>query len=97
MRYARGVGAKPDVQLLANGDILVPVKDGDGGWQMSRVAPEESDYAGWLKVVQRRDRGPGPLARSLSFWIAAVIVFLGIVVILIVISLLVSHGVSRSA
>ena len=40
--------AAPDVQLLASGDILVPVKDDGGGWRITRVAPEEADYADWL-------------------------------------------------
>jgi hypothetical protein len=72
------VGAKPDVQLLANGDILVPVKEDGGTWRMSRVMTDDAEYAGWLCVVQDRDRDPGLLARGMSFWVSAVLVLFGI-------------------
>jgi hypothetical protein len=70
--------AAPDLQLLANGDILVPVEDGAGAWRMSRVAIEDAGYAEWLRIIQERDRDPGLLARGVSFWVSAVLVLCGL-------------------
>ncbi len=77
-RYARTVGAKPDVQLVANGDILVPVADDGVTWRMSRVTTDDPEYAEWLRFVQDRDRDPGLLARGVSFWASALLVLVGI-------------------
>ena len=84
--------AKPDVQLLANGDILVPVKHAGAGWRTSRVTVDDAEYADWLGVVQARDRGPGLIARSVSFCVGGVLVFVAIVAVLIVVSLLIGHA-----
>ena len=46
-RYPRRVGAVPDLQLLADGDILVPVREA-GAWRVERLQPSDTDYAGWL-------------------------------------------------
>jgi hypothetical protein len=57
---------KPDVQLLPNGDILVPVEaeDTESGWRVSRVSPDDDDYADWLRVVQ----GAQPADASKTKW-----------------------------
>jgi hypothetical protein len=83
------VKPEPDVQLLANGDILVPVKDDGGGWRITRVTPDEAEYAEWLSVVQQRERGPGTFARAVDFWTAGALVFFGIFIGITVITLLV--------
>ncbi len=67
----------PEVQLLADGDILVPVEDSGGKWRMSRVGVDDDAYAEWLRTIQERDRDPGLLARGVSFWVSAVLVFFG--------------------
>ncbi len=67
----------PEVELLANGDLLVPVAADGGGWRITRLAPEAPGYAGWLSFVQQRDRGPGIFARGVGFWSAAIIVLVG--------------------
>lgn len=67
----------PDPQLLANGDILVPVAVDRGEWKMSRVAVDDDGYAEWLRTIQQRNREPGLLARGVSFWASAGLVFFG--------------------
>lgn len=66
----------PEVELLANGDLLVPVAS-NGGWRITRLAPETPGYAGWLSFVQQRDRSPGIFARGVGFWTAAIVVLVG--------------------
>jgi hypothetical protein len=78
------VGAKPDVQLLASGDILLPVSEESGAWRMSRITTDDVEYAEWLSYVQDRDRNPGLLARGISFRVSALLVLVGIWVFLIV-------------
>jgi len=51
--------------------------ENNGAWSMSRLAPDDADYVGWLCLIQKRDRDPGLLARGVSFWVSAVIVFFG--------------------
>ena len=81
------MAAKPEAQLLANGDILVPAKDGEDGWRMSRVTVDEAEYAEWLGVIQERDRKPGLLAKGVAFWASAAVVLVGFWVLIIVIAL----------
>ena len=52
---------KPEVQLLPNGDILVPVEaeDSESGWRVSRVSPDDDDYADWLSVAQNAQSADG--------------------------------------
>jgi hypothetical protein len=52
----------PDIQLLPDGDILVPVKE-RGQWRMVRVRPADEEYAFWLSAVQWRSR-PGLIRRA---------------------------------
>ncbi len=78
------MGAKPDAQLLANGDILVPAAEDGGAWRMSRVTTDDVDYAKWLRFIQDRDRDPGLLARGVSFWASALLVLVGVWVFFIV-------------
>jgi hypothetical protein len=85
------MGGRPDLQLLANGDILVPVKE-DGAWRVQRVVPDDAEYASWLEAVQRGNREPGLLARGVSFWLAGVLVFFGFVLFLMILSLLLTHA-----
>jgi hypothetical protein len=80
------VGGRPDAQLLANGDILVPLKDG-GAWRISRVVPDQAEYADWLCAIQERERGPGLLERGVSFWVSAGLVLLAFWPAVIVIAL----------
>ena len=80
------MGGRPDAQLLANGDILVPVKDG-GAWRMSRVVPDQAEYAEWLCETQERERGPGLLERGVSFWVSAGLVLLAFWAVVFVIVL----------
>lgn len=70
---------RPDLQLLANGDILFPVKGNGGGWQMSRVHPDDAEYADWLCEVQDQEREPGMLERGLAFWVSGVLLFFGLI------------------
>jgi hypothetical protein len=84
------VGRKPDLQLLANGDILVPEKEANG-WRMSRLDPDDATYAQWLRAVQDRDREPGPIERGVSFWLAGVLVLLALTMLVMVLSVLTSH------
>lgn len=67
----------PEVELLANGDLLVPVAADNGDWRIARLAPETPGYAGWLTFVQQRDRTPGLFARGVGFWTAAIVVLVG--------------------
>jgi hypothetical protein len=76
--------AAPAPQLLENGDILVPVERAEDGWGISRVSPEESGYAQWLRLVQERNRTPGLFERGVSFWLAGVLVFLAIPVVVMI-------------
>jgi hypothetical protein len=69
---------QPDIQLLPNGDILTPVREGRE-YRMFRVSPEEEEYAAWLTVVQKRNREPG-FGRAVRFWMAAAMVFCGVIV-----------------
>jgi hypothetical protein len=85
--------AKPEVQLLANGDILVPERAAAGGWSISRFTPEQEGYADWLTVVQQRARQPGLLARGVSFWLTGVLVVVGLFFAIALLSLLASGGV----
>ena len=80
-------GARPDVQLLANGDILVPVEDEHGQWRMSRVVLDDAEYADWLRVVQDGQRGPGFFAQGVSFWMSAVTVLVGLWVLVVIAAL----------
>ena len=70
-------GDDPEVELLANGDLLVPVAAANGAWKITRLAPDAPGYARWLSFVQKRDRGPGVLARGIGFWSAAILVLVG--------------------
>lgn len=89
MHYACSMAATPEVQLLANGDILVPVKaEGEGGWRISRVTLDDAEYAEWLGFVQQRDRRPGLLAKGIAFWASAALLVIGFWVFVIVIALL---------
>ena len=81
------MGTRPDVQLLANGDILVPVAGDREAWRMSRVTTDDAEYAKWLRFVQDRDRDPGLLARGMSFWASALLVLVGIWAFLVVVVL----------
>ena len=79
--------ARPEVQLLANGDILVPEQGTTGNWSMSRFTPNQTGYADWLAFVQKRDRSPSLLTRGLSFWLTGVLVvglFFGVALLLLV-------------
>jgi hypothetical protein len=55
---------------------------------MARLVPDDAAYARWLRVVQDRDREPGPIERGISFWISGVLVFFAFVTL---VSLLSSH------
>ena len=83
--------AAPDPQLLENGDILVPVERSDDSWGISRVSPEESGYAQWLRLVQERNRRPGLFERGVSFWLAGVLVLLAIPVVAMIV-LMAAHA-----
>jgi hypothetical protein len=51
------VAARPEAQLLPNGDSLVPVRTEDGrGWQMARLTLNDAGYAERLAKVQKRER-----------------------------------------
>lgn len=84
--------ARPEVQLLANGDILVPEKGPTGDWSISRFTPDQTCYADWLAFVQERDRGPRLLTRGLSFWLTGVLVVVGLFFGLALLGLLVAGG-----
>jgi hypothetical protein len=45
------VGDGPRPQLLANGDILVPITD-DGRTRMVRLEPGEEEHAEWFGYIQ---------------------------------------------
>ena len=85
------MGAKPDLQLLANGDILIPEKDEVGAWRVARVVPDDASYAGWLRAVQDRNRDKGVVERAMSFGLAAAIAVSVFIVVMIFIALLASH------
>ena len=68
---------RPDLQMPADGAILFPVKADGGGWRMSRMHPDDDEYADWLRELQDEQRGPGLLERGVKFWLAGVLLFLG--------------------
>jgi hypothetical protein len=72
---------RPDLQLLANGDILFPERADGGGWRISRVTPGDVEYADRLCEVQDQDRRPGLLARGVTFWLSAVVVWFGLIAV----------------
>jgi len=67
----------PDLQLLGNGDILVPEREHGGDWRVRRVVSDDAEYAKWLAAIQERDRQPGLLERGVSFWFGGNLVFFG--------------------
>jgi hypothetical protein len=64
-------------ELLANGDVLVPVRDEAGQVLMERVEVGEQHHAGWVKVIQsnrRSDRG----GTALAVFIGGVLAFFAV-------------------
>jgi hypothetical protein len=82
--------ARPEVQLLANGDFRAPEKGPTGDWSMSRFTPDQTGYADWLTFVQERDRSPSLLTRGLSFRLPGVLVVVGLFFGLALLGLLVA-------
>ena len=70
---------KPDLELLANGDILVPVEAAGGDWTVSRLTLDDPEYAQWLAIVQGRRSGSA-FSRAVGFWSAGAFVLLAIFV-----------------
>ncbi len=79
---------RPDVELLGNGDILVPGTGADGSAQMSRVTPDDPEYAGLLADVQQSRRA-SVLPRIIGFSIAAPFVWFGFVLVVLLIAFIV--------
>jgi hypothetical protein len=77
------MAARPDPQLLANGDILVPAKADDGHWRMVRIGLDDATYAEWLRVIQQQSRGPGLFTRGVAFWVSAALVLIALWVFII--------------
>lgn len=55
------MSARPEPQLLENGDLLVPDEHGTG---MVKLKPGDEGHAEWLAHLQRQRRGPEPRARE---------------------------------
>ena len=76
--------ARPEAQLLGNGDILVPVK----GAGITRLHPDDADYPDALAMIQERDRPPGLVERALTFWGIGLLLLIGLPFLLMVLALL---------
>ena len=51
--------SRPDLQMLADGDILFPVRSDGGAWRMARVSPDDDAYAAWMRELRTISAVPG--------------------------------------
>jgi hypothetical protein len=77
------VEPRPDIEVLANDDLLVPFANSQGEWEMTRISRESSDYDEWREQVywQRRWRGLSKSATRAIGGLAAVAVLVAIIAI----------------
>jgi hypothetical protein len=56
----------PQTELLATGDLLIPVADPAHGWTVNRLSPDSPHYPHWLAAHQRM-RQPQRVGMDVAF------------------------------